>query len=168
MKFPRSTTLNDLPEEHQQKFLAAAQHGETHAFLVPVLNPLLSCLDAPSVKKADGQETLKTSSFSQPQTTRFCCIRHNCLTFPLAHTIDGKNTEGYHHHMTLPQTKHHVPQHPSKHPDTCATNQGTGLLSRCPPAPKQHLPADHHQQQESAVSIKYTVLVITPISLSAL
>jgi hypothetical protein len=93
LKFPRSTTLDDSPEEHQQKFLAAAQHGETHAFLVPALNLLLSRLDAPSVKKADGQETLKTSSFSQPQTTYFRCIHCNCLTFPLARTIDGRNTE---------------------------------------------------------------------------
>jgi hypothetical protein len=149
--------LDDLPEEHQQKFLAAAQHGETHAFLVPVLNPLLSRLDAPSVKKTDGQETLKTSSSSQPQTTHFCCIRRNRLTSPLARTIDGKNTEGYHHHTTLPRTKHHVPQHPSKHPDTCATNQGTGLFGRRPPAPKQHLPADPHQQQGEAPSHSKTL-----------
>jgi hypothetical protein len=90
LKFPWSTTLDDSPKEHQQKFLVAAQHGETHAFLVPALNPLLSCLDAPSVKKANGQETLKTSSFSQPQATHFRCICHNCLTSPLARTIDGK------------------------------------------------------------------------------
>jgi hypothetical protein len=122
LKFPWSTTLNDLPKEHQRKFLAAAQHGETHAFLVPALNPLFSRLDAPSIKKADGQETLKTSSFSQPQTTHFRCIRRNCLTSPPACLIDEKNTEGYHHHITLLQTKHHVPQHPSKHPDACGTN----------------------------------------------
>jgi hypothetical protein len=147
LKFPRLTTLDDLPKEHQRKFLAAAQHGETHAFLVPALNPLISCLDAPSVrKKADGQETLKTSSFSQPLTTHFRCIRRNCLTSPLARTIDEKNTEGYHHYITLLWTKHHVPQHPSKHLDACAMNQGTGLLGRCPPAPKQHLLADPHQQ----------------------
>jgi hypothetical protein len=90
LKFPWSTTLDNSPKEHQQKFLAAAQNGETHTFLVPVLNLLLSRLDAPSVKKADGQETLKTSSFSQPQTSRFRCIRRNRLTSPLACTIDGK------------------------------------------------------------------------------
>jgi hypothetical protein len=147
LKFPQSTMLDDSPEEHQQKFLAVAQHGEMHAFLVPALNPLLSCLDPPSVKKAHRQETLKTSSFSQPQTTHFFCIHRNHLTSPLARTIDEQNTEGYHHHITLPRTKHHVPQHPSKHPDACAMNRGTGLLSRHPPAPKQHLPADPHQQR---------------------
>jgi hypothetical protein len=55
--------LDNLPKEHQRKILAAAQHGETHVFLVPPLKRLLSRLDASSVKKADGQETLKTSSF---------------------------------------------------------------------------------------------------------
>jgi hypothetical protein len=129
--------LDDLPEEHQQKLLAAAQHGETHSFLVPALKPLLSRLDAFSVKKADRQEKLKTSSFSQPQTTHFCCIQHNCLTSPLACTINGKNTEGYHHPISLPQTIHHVPQHLSKHPNACAANQGTGLLGCCSPTPKQ-------------------------------
>ncbi len=64
LQFPWSPTLDNLPEEHQRKFLAAAQHGETHMFLVPVLKPLLSHLDASSVKKADEQETLKISSFS--------------------------------------------------------------------------------------------------------
>jgi hypothetical protein len=82
LKFPRSITLDDSPKEHQRKFLAAAQHGETHVFLVPALNPLLSRLDAPSVKKADGQETLNASSFSQPQTTHFRCICRNRLTPP--------------------------------------------------------------------------------------
>jgi hypothetical protein len=50
LKFPRSTMLDDLPEEHQRKFLAVAQHGETHVFLVPMLNLLLSRPDTPSVK----------------------------------------------------------------------------------------------------------------------
>ncbi len=146
LQFPQSPTFDDLPEEHQQKFLAAAQHGEMHAFHVPPLKPLLSRLDASSIKKADGRETLKTSSFSQPQATHFHCIRHNRLTSPLARTIDGKNTEGYHHPISLPQTIHHVPQHPSKHPDACAANRGTGLLGCCSATPKQQLLVDPQQQ----------------------
>jgi hypothetical protein len=147
LQVPRSLMLDNLPEEHQRKILAAAQHGETHASLVPALKPLLSRLDASSVKKADGKETLKTSSFSQPQTTHFRCIPRNRLTSPLARTIDGKNTEGYHHPISLPQTIHHVPQHPSKHPDACAANQGTGLLGCCSPTLKQQLPVDPQQQR---------------------
>jgi hypothetical protein len=82
LKFSHPLANNEMPKVHRQKYLGEPQHGEMHAFLVPALESLFSCLDAPSFKKSPGDETLKTSLFSQPQNTHFhhvCRIRPNCL-----------------------------------------------------------------------------------------
>ncbi len=42
-----------------------------HDPLVPVFEGLFDCLDEPSFKKSPGDETLKTSFLSGPQTTHF-------------------------------------------------------------------------------------------------
>ena len=47
-----------------------------HDPLVPALEGLFDCLDEPSFKKSPGDETLKTSFLSGPQTTHF--LRDSC------------------------------------------------------------------------------------------
>ncbi len=95
LNFPRSLTHDKTPKVHRQIFLEEPHHGKMYEFLVPVLELLFSCLDASSVKKILGEETLKTSPFLQPQTTHFrhfCRIHCNCLD-----TLDVKNPIWHHH-----------------------------------------------------------------------
>jgi hypothetical protein len=114
-----------MPKVHWQKYLGEPHHGETHAFLVPALKLLLSCLDAPSFKKSPGDKTLKTSSFSQPQTTHFHHVRRihrNRLKTlednkPIWHNNPIPSLRGY----------HHVSQQLPKHPVYRPPNQGTEL-----------------------------------------
>jgi hypothetical protein len=128
----------EMPKVHRQKYSGEPHHGETHAFLVPALELLFSRQDAPIFKKSPGDETLKTSSFLQQQTTHFHHvrrIRHNHIeTFednnPIQHNNPIPSLRGY----------HHVSQHLPKHPDNRPPNQGTELLGRRSFVPKQQRP----------------------------
>jgi hypothetical protein len=96
------------------------------AFLVPALELLFSRLDAPSFKKSPGDKTLKTSSFSQPQTTHFhsiCRIRRNRLE-----TLKDNNPIWHNNPIPSLQGYHHISQHLPKHTDDRLPNQATELL----------------------------------------
>jgi hypothetical protein len=109
-----------------------------HASLVPALELLFSCLDAPSFKKSPGDKTLNTSLFSQQQTTHFhhvCRIRCNCLETlkdnnPIRHNNPIPSLWGY----------HHISQHLPKHPDDRPPNQGNELPGRSSFVPGQQRP----------------------------
>ncbi len=116
-------------------FLEEPHHGKMHEFLVPVLEFLFSCLDAPSVKVAGRQETLKTSSFSQPQTTHFHHfrrIRRNRLD-----TLNVRNPIQQHHPIPSLRGYNYVSQQSPKHPNDRLPNQQAELLGRSPFIPKQ-------------------------------
>ena len=69
MKLSRPLTSEDAPNVHRTKHLGEPHNGKVHTLLVPALEELFSRLDEPRSKKSPGSETLKTSSFSCPQTT---------------------------------------------------------------------------------------------------
>ncbi len=67
MKLSRPLTSEEAAIIHQTKYSCEPPHG----VLVPALKELVSHLDEPRFKKSPGSETLKTVSFSCPQTTHF-------------------------------------------------------------------------------------------------
>jgi hypothetical protein len=113
-------------KDHRQIFLEEPHHGKTHKFLVPTLEFLFSCLDAPSIKGAGGQETLKTSSFSQPQTTYFHHFHRICRN--RFDTLDVRNPIQQHHPLLSLRGYNYVSQQSPKHPDDHSPNQGAELL----------------------------------------
>ncbi len=99
-----------------------------HAFLVPALKLLFPCLDASSVKKILGEETLKTSPFLQPQTTHFHHFRR--IRCNRLDTLDAKNPIRHHHPVSSSRGYYHVSQQSPKHLYDCPPNQGTELLGQ--------------------------------------
>ncbi len=152
MKFSCPLANNKTPKVHWQKCSGEPHHGETHAFLAPALELLFSCLDAPSFIKSPGDKTLKTSSFSQPQTTHFhhvCRIHRNCLE-----TLEDNNPIWHNNPIPSSWGYHHVSQQSPKHPDYCPPNWGTEILGQSSFVPEQQCPElsrlvrarSHHDQ----------------------
>jgi hypothetical protein len=82
LKLSHPLTSKDVPTVHRTRYSGNPHHGKVHTLLVPALKELFSCLDEPRLKKSPGSETLKTVSFSCPQTTHshhVRRIRQNCL-----------------------------------------------------------------------------------------
>ena len=71
LKLTRPLTSKDALTVHQTKHLGEPHNGQVHTLLVPTLEKLFSRLDEPRLIKSPGSETLKTTSFSCPQTTHF-------------------------------------------------------------------------------------------------
>ncbi len=71
----RPLTSKDATIVHQTKYSGEPHHGKMHTLLVPALEESFSRLDEPRLKKSPGSETLKTVSFSCPQTTHFHQVR---------------------------------------------------------------------------------------------
>jgi hypothetical protein len=138
LKFSRPLANNETPKVHWQKYSGEPHHGETHAFLVPALELLFSRLDAPSFKKSPGDKTLKTSSFSQPQTTHFHHIRHICRN--RLETLEDNNPIRHNNPIPSLWGYHHVSEQSPKHPHNRLPNQGTELLGRSSFVPKQQHP----------------------------
>jgi hypothetical protein len=127
--------MTKCPRSIGNFFSEEPHHGKMHAFPVPVLELLFSCLDASSIKKIPGEETLKTSPFLQPQTTHFqhfcriCCNRLD--------TLDVKNPIQHPHPIPSLRGYYHVSQQLPKHSYNRLPNQGTELLGQSSFVPQQ-------------------------------
>jgi len=111
LKLSRPLTSEDATIVHRTKYSGEPHHGKLQTLLVPTLEEFVSRLDEPCLKQSPGSETLKTASFSCPQTTHFHQVRHI--------------------QQTRLKNKHNNPIPPSKG-DYCMPNQGVDLQGRKP------------------------------------
>ena len=75
LKLSCPVTSKDVTIVHRTKYSGEPHHGKMHTLLVPALEEFLSRLDEHCLKKSLGSETLKTASFSSPQTTHSHQVR---------------------------------------------------------------------------------------------
>jgi hypothetical protein len=122
-------TFDETPTVHRKQFSAEPHHGKTHELLLPVLKVSFPSINASSFAKVQGDETLRTSIFHSPQTTRnqLGATPHRTRQPPqllyLEPVLRG-----------IP----HIPQRMPKHPDSCPKNRSIRVLRRSLPLPKQH------------------------------
>jgi hypothetical protein len=107
LKLSRPLTSKEATIVHRTKYSCEPPHG----VLVPALKELVSHLDEPHLKKSPGSETLKTVSFSCPQTTHFHRVRRI--------------------QRNRPRNSSNNPIPPSEG-DYCLPNQGVDLQGRKP------------------------------------